>query len=305
MGRGRIGPRDLAPVGRHVKEVTVDIDDGPSVEITKDGPRATRIARVFGVKGTGAARLWFALNAPGVPRYGDLHPVVEGLPVGHVHAAFESGSTDIATVTCEYFYPTGGNMHFANIEDVRESGLPQLEITSTVQPATTQFYLDDAGNKHQILLPYTRTDPTTQTSTELPLQSGTVEYQLPMTVFRYMRRERTPVDVIRDKSRAYVGTINSIAIFGEAGIHYWMCTRLDGVSDDAGRTSNVSYEFQRHPDTWNPVAIYTDPDTQRHVTDAAPLLPGVTNGQRVVNGIGRFRIYEAKDFEELELTIPV
>lgn len=289
-----------------ITEVKVDIDDGPGIELTKDGYRAIRVARVFGLPGDGAARLFHALNAPRVPKYGDLHPVISGLPVSRVYAALESGSTNIATVTCEYFYPTGGNMHFVNIEDIRGASLPQLEITSTVQPSTTQFYLDDAGNKHQILLPYSRHPPEGEPgpSQELPLQSGTVEYQLPMTVFRYMRRERTPVDVIRNKARAFVSTINSIAIFGESDIHYWMCTRLDGVSDDAGRTSNVTYEFQRHPDTWNPVAIYTDPDTQRPVTDAETLLPGLTNGKNVVNGIGRFRIYGARDFNELNLEIP-
>lgn len=298
------GIQDRGPP--RVTDVKVDIDDGPSVELTKDGYRAVRIARVFGVPGDGAVRLFHALNAKRVPKYGDLHPVIAGLPVSRVHAALESGSTDIATVTCEYFYPTGGNMHFANIEDVRNAGLPQLEIISTVQPATTQFYLDDAGNKHQILLPYTRTDPETQTSTELPLQSGTVEYQLPMTVFRYMRRERTPVDMIRSTARQYVGAINSIAIFGEVGIHYWMCTRLDGVSDDAGQTSNVTYEFQRHPETWNPVAIYVDPDTQLPVTDTETLPPGLIDGKRIggaPGGIGRFRIYDTLDFNQLNLTI--
>lgn len=281
--------------------VTVDITDGPSVEITKDGWRCVRTAKVGGLRGSSAARLIWAIKATGVPKYGDEHPALPGLPVSRVHAALASeGTTDIAIVTCEYFYPTGGNMHFANIEDVRESSLPQLEITSTVQPATTQYYLDAQGNKHQILLPYTRENEETQTSEVLPDQAGTVEYQLPMTVFRYMRRERTPVDVIRAKARAFVGTINSVAIFGEAGIHFWMCTRLDGVSDDAGKTSNATYEFQRHPETWNPVVIYIDPLTQLPVTDADTL----PSGLGIANGIGRFRIYREKNFYELGLTIP-
>lgn len=287
------------------RAVVLDITDGASIELTKDGYRAVRTARVSGLFGAGAARLLFAMNAQGMPQYGETHPSLAGLPVGRIYAALASeGSTDIATVTIEYFYPTGGHMHFANIEEVRESGLPQLEIVSTVQPATTQFYLDNQGNKHQIILPYERRDPDTGTTTPLPDQSGTVEYQLPMTVFRYMRRERTPVDVVRSKSREFVGTINNVAIFDEAGVHFWMCTRLDGVSDDAGQTSNVTYEFQRHPDTWNPVVIYVDPVTQLPVADPDALPPGLTNGAQVTRGIGRFRIYRTTDFNDLNLTVP-
>lgn len=301
------------PISPHpitqVEDVIVDTTDGPSVEITKDGPRATRTSTVKGLRGNGAARLWWAINAPRVPRYGDEHPVIRGLPVSRVYAALASErTTDIAIVTCEYYHPTGGNLHFANIAEVRDSSLPQLEITSTVQAATTQFYLDAQGGKHQILLPYTRTNEETQTSEVLPLQAGTVEYQLPMTVFRYMRRERTPVDVIRDKSREFVGTIDAVSaihgtpIFGEGATNFWMCTRLDGVSDDAGRTSNVAYEFQRHPETWNPVLIYVDPLTQLPVIDPDVDSLGVAVNA-TANGIGRFRIYQEKDFERLELTI--
>lgn len=303
MTRTRKSQERTMPKGTTV-DVTVDITDGPSVEISKDGPRATRVARVSNLPGGGADRLWFAINAVGVPKYGDSHPVIPGLPVSRVSAVLASeGTTDIATVTCEYFYPTGGNLHFANIEDIRSAprSMPQLEITSTVQPTTTQFHLDDQNQYHQIVLPYTRHPPTGASgpSQPLPLQPGNVEYQLPMMVFRFARRE--PADAyVGDAARDYVGTINSVAVFGETGVHYWMCTRIDGVSDDGGKTYNVTYEFQRNPDTWNPVVIYVDPNTQLPVTDAETLPPGLN----VVNGIGRFRIYRATDFNGLGLNIP-
>lgn len=290
MARDR-GPRGgVSTLSKGFDEVRVDIDDGPSVEITKDGPRAVRVARVFGVRGTGAARLWFALSASSVPKYGDTHPYIEGLPVSRVHAVLEEGSTDIATVTIEYFYPTGGNLHFANIEDVREAPVPQLEITSTVQPSTTEFNWV-GGIKERIYLDYERTDPDSGTTTPLPTQPGKVEYQLPMTVFRYMRRE--PADAfVGDNAREFVGKINSnTPMFGD-GSRYWMCTRLDGVSDDAGQSYNTTYEFQRHPDTWDATVIYVDPETGRAVLDP---IDGV--------GIKTVQIYREADFERLDLTI--
>lgn len=292
MGRDRGPPRPggIPIVFKGFDEVRVDITDGPSVEVSKDGPRAVRIARVFGLQGTGAARLWFAISANPVPQYGDEHPVIAGLPVGRVSAVLEEGSTDIATVTIEYFYPTGGNLHFANVHDVRTASLPQLEITSTVQPSTTEFnYV--GGVREQIYLDYVRRDPEGETSTPLPTQTGKVDYQLPMTVFRYMRRE--PADAfIGEKAREFVGTINSNApMFGD-GVHYWMCTRLDGVSDDAGQSYNATYEFQRHPDTWDATVIYVDPVTGRAVPDPEPLV-----------GIKTVQIYREADFERLNLTI--
>lgn len=291
MGRDR--RPEPRPLPRGGGNVTVDITDGPSVELTKDGYRAVRIAKVGRLKGDGATRLFWAINAIGVPRYGDTHPVIEGLPVSRVHATLASeGTTDIAIVTIEYFYPTGGNLHFANIDEVRESGLPQLEITSTVQPSTTQFATNDIGTKTQITLDYERTDPVTQTTTPLPTQSGTVEYQLPMMVFRFSRRE--PADAyVGDAARDYVGKVNSVAIFGEAGIRYWMCTRIDGVSDDGGMTYNVTYEFQRHPDSWDATVIYVDPETGQPVPDPVTDI-----------GIKTVQIYRAVDFDRLGLTIP-
>lgn len=275
------------PVGKGAV-ATVDITDGPSVELTKDGYRAVRVAKVSNLKGDGAARLFWAINAVGVPKYGELHPVITNLPVSRVHAALASeGTTDIAIVTCEYFFPVGGNLHFANIEGIRESSLPQLEITSTVQSARTQF--DYQGN--QILLDYIREDPDNETSTPLPTQSGDVEYQLPMMVFRFSRRE--PANIyIGDRARDYVGKVNSVAIFGESGTRFWLCTRIDGVSDDGGLTYNTAYEFQRHPDTWDATVVYVDPDTGRPVANAVP-------GQ----SLKTVQIYQAVDFEELGLTI--
>lgn len=272
-------------------DVKVDIDEGPSVTIDQDGPHATRVARVFGLRGTPSARLWYATQAPGVPRYGDHHPWIEFLPVSRVHAVLASeGTTDIATVTIDYGFSPGGigsPTYFDN--EPSETALPQVEVLTTVQPATTQFELGIAGDKRQIVVSK-MVNVEDEAETE---QAGSVEFQLPMETVRYMRRE---VQNPQGKARLYVGTINSTGVFND-GPHYWMCTRLDGMSDDGGATFNVTYEFQRNPDTWDPTVIFTDPETGK---------PAVLtqNEINLGNAVKQVTIYRQTNFWLLNLTLP-
>lgn len=271
-------------------DVKVDIDEGPSVTIDQDGPHATRVARVFGLRGTPSARLWYATQAPGVPQYGDHHPWIEFLPVSRVHAVLASeGTTDIATVTIDYGFSPGGvgsPTYFDN--EPSDTALPQLEVLTTVQLAQTQFDV----NRVQIVVSRIIEDPDTQTSTVIE-QAGSVDYQLPMETVRYMRRE---VQNPQGKARLYVGTINGTGVFND-GPHYWMCTRLDGVSDDGGATFNVTYEFQRNPDSWDPWIIFTDPETGKPVV----LTPEeATSGETVKQVV----VYRQMDFWALNLTLP-
>lgn len=270
--------------------IIVDIDDGASFTIDQNGPHAVRTAYVWGLRGSPAARLYYATMAPGMPRYGEYHPVVPFLPVSRVQADLIKGTTDQATVTINYDFATGGSQYFMNEPGDTIATLPQLEILTTVQPARTQFEIDPAtGIKKQIVVSYIDIDHETGTET-LVEQGGSVEYMLPMETVRYMRREaRDP----QHKAREYIGTINVYNVFGDSP-HMWMCTRLGGPSDDGGATFNVTYEFQRHPDSWDPVVVPTDPETgQPRVlsdVDAALIRP--------------HRIYDLADFWTLNLTLP-
>lgn len=305
-------PRQERPIAKGGMTVNVDITDGPSVEITKDGPRASRIARVSGLLGDGASRLWWATNAPGIPKYGDHHPVILGLPLSRIHAVLASeGTTDIATVTLDYFYPTGGNMHFANVDGVRDAVLPQLEIVSTVQPAQTQRAYwaapprtEESDQPEPVWLRW-REDPSLRIPAEegppgpWQYQGGQIDFQEPMMVFRYARREPSET-YIGDKARAFIRHINSQAIFGDPNVpgtgdppRTWLCTRIDGVSDDAGLTYNTTYEFQYRSETWDPVLVFTDPETGKPV-------PFPVWGE----SIRQVRVFPLANFFELGLSIP-
>lgn len=279
--------------GLKPQDVKVDIVDGPSVDIARDGPRAVRIARIFGAKGSPAARLWLALSAPAVPKYGDLHPEIDGLPVGHIHAIFEEGSTDIVTITIEYFYYTGGPAYFTNIPGDTVATLPQIEILSTVQPATTQFELLPDGTKKQIVVAYLVPPPEGEPGPPARIeQAGSVEYMLPMETVRYTRRE--PNDP-QAKARLYVGRINSTNVFGDAP-HMWLCSHLGGPSDDGGVSYNVTYDFQKNPDSWDPTVVPTDPETGQ---------PRVLSDDDIASGeaVRQVRVLPEADFWDLNLTV--
>lgn len=306
-----IGPAPLpTPLPRGVEPFpTVNADqviphiEGARYWVDRDGPHVIQVAQVSGLTGNPAARLRRATQAPGIPRYGHVHPDILFLPVTNIEAVFaDKGTSDIAIITITFgFLPAGGApTYFTN--EPSETTVPQLEILTTVQPSTTEFEIGPAGDKRQIVL-----------ATHLPLeegqegppalgkeQSGSVEFQQPMETVRYMRREaRSP----QWKARLYVGTINQTGVFDDAP-HYWMCTRLDGVSDDGGATFNVTYEFQRNPDTWDPVVIATDPETgQRVVLTDWEIINGLA-GLDPHPSIRQVTVYRQTNFWLLNLTLP-
>lgn len=261
----------------------------------RDGPHAIQVAQVVGLTGNPTVRLYRATLAPGIPRYGDYHSAVPFLPVTLVEAVYaDKGTSDIAIITITYGFSSGGTHYFMNEPGETTATLPQLEVLTTVQPAQTQFEIGPADDKRQIVVAHLEPPPEGEAGPPARIeQSGTVDYMLPMETVRYMRRElRDP----QDKAREYVGTINTIGVFNDAP-HMWMCTRLDGVSDDGGATFNVTYEFQRNPDSWDPWVIYTDPATGKPIVLSQD---DIHTGEALKQVV----IYRQRDFWGLNLVLP-
>ena len=285
-------PRGIEPLPVVSADNVIPHIEGERFWVDRDGPHAIQVAQVSGLHGNPASRLYGATLAPGIPRYGQFHKVVPFLPVTNVEAVYaDPGTSDIAIITITYgFAPAGvgSTTYFTN--EPSETALPQVEILTTVQPARTEFELDADNNRQPITVSYIDTSGVTSRAVT---QGGSVEYPLVMETVRYMRREpRDP----RDKNKLYVGHMNSPGVFGDPP-DMWLCTRLDGVSDDGGATSNVTYEFQRNPDSWNPYIAPTDPETRerRVLTPDDLALP---------DGARNVRILRRADFWLLNLTLP-
>lgn len=288
MGRDRDNPRGLPPKQTvSADDVTLHIE-GERFWVDRDGPHAIQVAQVVGLTGNPAVRLYRAMLAPGIPQYGEYHSAVPFLPVTNVEAVYaDKGTNTIAIVTITYGFASGGTQYFMNEPGDGLDTLPQIEILTTVQPARTEFEILPDGTKVQILATNAIVDEETGISREVT-QPGSVEFMLPMETVRYMRREQYNP---QSKSRLHLGHINSVSVFGDPP-HWWLCTRLDGPSDDGGASFNVTYEFQRNPDSWNPAIVPTNPVTGKPY--------------RLVAGeiVRQPRILPAVDFWPLNLTLP-
>lgn len=277
-------------------EVTLNKISGANVVLTNSGVHLTMVALVENLEGDQWTRMNNAIRAvvaEGI-YIGAFHPDMWALPCSRIEARPASdGSTTAAEVVAEYFYPETGQ-GFINYPS--DTAIPQIEVVSTVQPMTTQFWLKLEGHvlkKRQIIVRGPSAD-----GTETIDQPGVVEFYQPLLVFRYRRRE-LPVDSrgrrVGDKARDFVGTINNKPVFGDPK-HYWMCTRIDTPSDDGGASFNLTYEFQRHPDSWDPVVIFTDKNTGEPVVI-------ITEGENAnPESMWQGPIYRESNFFDLDLT---
>jgi hypothetical protein len=75
----------------------------------------------------------------------------------------------------------------------------------------------------------------------------------------------------------------------------WLCTKMDGASDDNGATWNVTYEFQRRLPNWKAVAWYRDPDTGQPIK----LPDGMTPDTAIE--VAHVQLYPTVDFNTLRL----
>lgn len=273
--------------------VVGDIIDGARAEISTTGLRATRIAHVEGLISKGSAGLFEAMNASGIPRHGEPFPDIPNLWVTGVEAVYEPDSNTQARVIIRYGFPDIDVGYFDN--EPSETTTPRLEVSSSVQSTTTNkdvhgkvFVID---NYHKEFREPDGTPIGTNALPE-PAQGGEVNFQQPTATVRYFRREPGSPGL---KSKQYVGTINASPVFGDPA-HFWMCTRLDGSTDDGGRSYNTTYEFQRHPDSWDVVVVWRDPETGQPGQD-------VRVGIDDLNGAKIVQLYREEEFENLNLTL--
>lgn len=137
-------------------------------------------------------------------------------------------------------------------------------------------------------------------------QGGEVEKQIPITTLRIERKETvSPLA----KSVYYVGCVNN-KTFARIQKHGWLCTAIEGSSDDGGKNYNTSYEFAFIRDGWNKIAAWQQPNGTRDARKNKPefwnlnpphilLDDGVL--QMRLNGLTAVRVQGEQDFGNLNL----
>ncbi len=120
-------------------------------------------------------------------------------------------------------------------------------------------------------------------------QGGVVPINVPRSNIIYRRREEGSPG---QKSKEFAGKVNSgiWSLDTTAVIGNWLCTGINGVSVDGGKTYDVVYTFEFDENQWIARVFWIDPDTGKPNPDS-------TEG----DGWEDFQVYETKDFNELGL----
>ncbi len=254
---------------------TKDLIENATVSKNEVGFEATRAFQVSGLAGNRAARMFAAILAPGVPRRGTPHPVVPGIRADVVDATAQDQGNALVTVRYRKLD--------SDEEEEDEAAAPKITISAGLTRTRSQF--DFEGK--QILLQHTFNRGTPQFRKSEP-QPGFVEILIPTVSVQFSRRESVSPG---RKALDNVGKVNSRLFFSFQKRH-WLCTRIDGNSQDGGVTYNVLYEFQLNRLTWDATVAYFDKERNEHPPDLVDK-----------EGIKTVQIYEEADFGKLNLGV--
>ncbi len=271
-------------------ELISDIVEGATATATREGVQLTRMFQVMGLEGSNsAAKTVQALYYSGVPRPGEPHPDLTDVSATNVSVDFQ-GPT-MARVTVQYAQDKAK-------EKAPNSDPAQVSVGATLQTTVTT---NDSEGK-TVFVNFTRPSvpagpggtPAEVAAVEYDPQPGEVQIQVPCVVLRYTRKE---LGSPQKKAMEYVGTVNEFTFAGQDE-RKWLCTRIDGVSNDNGKSYVVDYEFQFKENTWDVTAFYID-----RATNYLPELPNeyVFSETSIPFGKKTFQAYRKKDFKKLAL----
>lgn len=253
--------------------------------------------RVDGISATAPKKrkLLDAISATGVPRMREAHPYIEDFIVRSREVVFEESSPTSAVVRIIYDHVSNVKFGFGIVPGLIP---PVISVDSTVQEVQTEkdvkgnpivlkhTFVDILFDMNKVKIPHkgdayrggvVEVEPNYSfifgvgglpglneqgekeafASEIIVSQKGTVSMQLPFHTVTYTRMESGSPG---SKSRRFTGTINSRPIFGDPK-HFWLCTKIGGTSQDEGATYQVTYEFQRHPEGWDPDVVFIDGET--------------------------------------------
>lgn len=233
-----------------------------------------------------------ALDAAGVPRFGDVlddtHHELNMLVLVERTVALVEEDTETVDVTCTYEHLLDG-AH----QNVKKplSGILYGKSSSSVQQKTTNFYREAGiGPVKPIIVGHTypkddpefgNKDPKATTGKYLQ-QGGEVNVMFPQETYKFEGYINTSTPwLIRKK---ILNHINSEPWL-DAGVYEWMCTAVEyellqnTEQEELIDTVSVykfSFEFQHNTDTWNPTAVFIDPNTNKppSMLEPGPQPPG-------------------------------
>lgn len=256
-------------------EVTADLVSGGGMSETKDGMQCQRHFMVTGIEGEASKIEYLALQADGIPKLRDAHPSVPKMFCDSRSTSPKDPQT--VEITCHYKQPTR-----ASDRNAGDKAQPQIQIGASVVTQSTNLDADDN------VMECERRNTADSTTVKQPVMA---QVQVPQIVLRLQRKEENSPHA---KARDYVGRVNKEKFY-DGDEKCWLCTRIEGNSEDGGDSYIVTYEFQYNSWTWKWKAYYQENNLPVK-SDASP---------EPILGyeIKWFDIYEAVSFSPLGLEV--
>ena len=236
-----------------------------------------------------------ALATPGVPQMGDYHPRQSTLKVQSREVEATGGQFS-ATVRVTYSnaQPSGGGGNSGGPQTPDDPA--RASVGATVQAQESEF--DSSGT--QIIIDGFNITNQDGASVTYAQQTQSIQVLQPQVTRRYTRIETQDPQAL---ALAYVGHTNSNT--WNAGDPYtWMCTAVNGETDDYGLTWTVTYDFQyqsqyRNGTQWGWRTLVTAIDSTTGKPAEGLELP--TGGDLKGNGCRFVEAYHTIDFRNLNL----
>ena len=253
------------------------VDGNTGINMIRKGWTFIRMYKVSGLTGNGFAKVKAAYNEPDIPKLGDTHPDEPSVIVKEVNII--SVSSDTVEIAVKYAAP---DVFLPSSTSVI------IEVGSTLSQVDTN--LDVNGNILQTQYTYpVDYKETPEFAGKTINHAGMVARLIPEPTLQLTILEFESPLV---KSSIYVGKINS-QTFEDGAPGTWMCTGIQGNSQDSGFTYTVTYSFQLRPDGWGQEVVFISSDTGEP--------PVFANPDELNLGIRNYQIYQAIDFNQLGL----
>ena len=269
-----------------------DIRDGASGRLSADGWECERVMVVENMtKGSAASRLYRSALAPGVPRLYSQHPSIPHCLLREIRAEPNESGT---VITLRLAYRT-------DLEKIADAAAAVRLVRVSASVVAHDVNTDITGQP--LVVSYV-----SRSEGGGGEQTGTVSLLEPQITVAYDAGARTvPAAVQRyiAECKRYVGLVNSGACPWDSSAkpREWLCTGINGTTEDGGETwnSEPSFQYSRwdpdyHYFGWDAFIAWKDPNTGRPPSDVM----WVT--ERTHNGMNRYQIYNMVDFRAMNLT---
>jgi hypothetical protein len=229
---------------------------------------------VTDVIGIAEAKIYNALQAAGVPAYGEPHPVIPDIQVIDRQASAITGDPDKVKIRISYGVPTEED------ETEEEAAAGNISLTTSL---TTEFEFRDINDE----LMEVSFVGTSEFGFTISTQYGSADVQRPQLTITF---DRTEAELPKATIKDYLGTVNSVAWSGFPA-KTWLCSAIN-AREDKGEFK-VSYTFVYNEKTWMLEILAGISELEAELN---PIDPETNNGYAI------YDVYQLRDFNTLGLS---